>query len=64
MNFFTTAATPSSSLEAVMKSAFCLTISWAFAIATPNPAYFIIEISLNPSPIAMSSVSFQNWRID
>ncbi len=37
-NCSTTLATPSSSLEVVIKSADCLTRGWAFSIATPSPA--------------------------
>lgn len=51
----TTYATPSSSLERVMKSALSRTMGWAFCMATPRPANLIMERSLNPSPQAMTS---------
>ena len=44
--FSITRSTPSSSLEAVMRSAAFFTTGWAFAMATPSPAYSIMEISL------------------
>ena len=53
--FFYDMGNASSSLERVMKSAFSFTTSCALAMATPSPAYWIIERSLNPSPTAIIS---------
>lgn len=50
----TACATPSSSLESVMRSATAFTSSAALAIATPMPAKRNMARSLKPSPNAMS----------
>ena len=58
-NVLITCKIPSSSFDFVIKSAVSLTIGCAFSIATPSPAYSIMEMSLNPSPqqIMESAVS-------